>query len=205
MAESAEQIHDRLATALDGTGRLPRSLSTDWDIFPWEVVDGELAPKRLGAPADEPLRAGDPGGRPCHCQEDFDPARVVWEDDNWLLTHPGAPSGLPMVLTLLTRDHLDFGELDEERASEFGRISNRLVRIMESVENVGRVHMSRWGDGGSHFHVWFFARTARLSGVLGSPALEWDDILPATPQEVWREDLHTVATKLANSGGTARF
>ena len=95
-------------------------------------------------------------------------------------------------------------ELDDELASQLGRITNRLVRIIEHLPHVGRVHVNRWGDGGSHLHQVFFARTARLGGVLGSPAMEWDDIIPAGPEDVWRADLHTVATKLANWGGDAR-
>ena len=99
---------------------------------------------------------------------------------------------------------LDLGDLDDDLASQLGRISNRLVRIMENLPEIGRVHVDRWGDGGSHLHIWFFARTARLTNVLGSTALEWDDILPPGPEDVWRADLHTVATKLANWGGDAR-
>ena len=55
-----------------------------------------------------------------------------------------------------------------------------------------------------HFHVWFFARPKGLMPVLGSPAVEWDAILPPGAEDVWRADLHTVATKLANWGGDAR-
>ncbi len=121
-----------------------------------------------------------------------------------MLTHQGAPSGLPLVLILHTREHQDFGELDDDLASEMGRITNRLVRVIEHLPHIGRVHVNRWGDGGAHFHLWFFARTKRVTGVLGSTALEWDDILPPGPEDVWRADLHAVATKLANWGGDAR-
>ncbi len=208
MPESAEEVHARVvAAAAAGGGRLPLPASAGWDIFPWEVVDGALAPKVLRGCEDEPVRYGEDGvpDHPCGpCVAGFDADRVVWEDERWVLTHPGAPSGLPLVLVLHTREHLDFGTLDDDLASEMGRISNRLVRIVEHLPHIGRVHVSRWGDGGAHFHVWFFARTARLAGVLGSPALEWDDILPPTPEDVWRGDLHTVAAKLANWGGDAR-
>ncbi|CAN5437497.1 hypothetical protein BH11ACT8_BH11ACT8_33390 [soil metagenome] len=122
----------------------------------------------------------------------------------WVLTHAGAPTGLPLVLFLHTREHLDMGNLDDEQASQLGRITNRLVRIIENLDHIGRVHVNRFGDGGSHFHQFFFARTARLTHVLGSPALEWDEILPPGPEDVWRADLHTVATKLAHWGGDAR-
>lgn len=204
MPESAEEVYARVAAAVGSDGRLPMPPSGDWDIFPWEVVDGALVPKVLQPPSDEPARGGEHEDKPCDICTDPDPTRVVWEDEHWVLIHPGRPSGLPIVLTLHSREHLDYGDLDDELASQFGRISSRLVRIMENLPEIGRVHVDRWGDGGSHLHVWFFARTARLAHVRGSTALEWDDILPPCPEDVWRADLHTVATKLANWGGTAR-
>ena len=207
MPESAEEVYARVVAAVGTDGRLPMPASAAWDIFPWEIVDGRLAPKVLRSPEAEPLRRGEEGqtGKPCDvCTSGFDPATVVWEDEHWVLTHQGAPSGLPLVLMLHSREHEDLGELDDEMASEMGRISNRLVRIVEHLPNIGRVHVNRWGDGGAHFHLWFFARTERVTGVLGSTAIEWDDILPAGPEHIWRDDLHTVATKLANWGGTAR-
>lgn len=204
MPESAEEVYARVVAAVGPDGHLPMPPSGDWDIFPWEVVDGALAPRVLPPPSDEPARWGEADDKPCGACTAPDGSRVVWEDEHWRLVHPGAPSGLPVVLVLQTREHADFGDLDDELASQFGRISSRLVRIMENLPHVGRVHVDRWGDGGSHFHVWFFARTARLTHVLGSTAIEWDGILPAGPEDVWRADLHTVATKLANWGGDAR-
>jgi diadenosine tetraphosphate (Ap4A) HIT family hydrolase len=204
MPESAEEVHARVVAAAGEGGRLPAPQVSEWDVFPWEVHDGAIVPKVLPAPADEPPRIGE-ADRPCSaCTDGFDPERVVWEDDTWVLTHRGQPSGLPLVLLLHTREHLDMGELDDDQASQMGRITNRLVRIIENLPHIGRVHVDRWGDGSSHFHLWFFARTARLPRILGSYAVEWDDILPAGPESVWRGDLHTVATKLANWGGDAR-
>lgn len=204
MPEPAEDVYARIVEAVGPGGRLPASPTTAWDIFPWEAVDGAVVPKVLGPPADEPARWGEAPDKPCGACAGFDPATVVWEDELWVLTHPGAPSGLPVVLTLHPREHLDLGALDDEMASQLGRITNRLVRIVEHLPHVGRVHVARWGDGGSHLHQMFFARTARLAGVLGSPAMEWDDMIPPGPEDVWRADLHVVATKLANSGGEAR-
>ncbi|GAA4670888.1 hypothetical protein [Nocardioides nanhaiensis] len=201
MPESADQVHARIVAAAGEGGRLPLPASAQWDIFPWEVVDDALAPKVLPGVTEEQPRRGEPGGPELG---DHDPAHVVWEDERWVLTHPGAPSGLPLVLVLHTRELQDLGELDDEMASELGRITNRLVRIIENLPHVARVHVNRWGDGGARCHVWFFARTAGLAGVKGSTALTWDDMIPPTPEDVWREDLHTVATKLANWGGDAR-
>jgi len=176
----------------------------EWDVFPWESVDGEVVPKILPAPAEERRRKGDDGGQPCETCKGFDPEVVVWEDEHWVLTHFPKPTGLPLVLTLWTREHMDFGDLDDQLSAEFGRISTRIVRIVEHLPDIGRVHVNRWGDGSSHFHVWFAARTEGLANILGSYAIEWDDILPPGPEDVWRADLHTVATKLANWDGHAR-
>jgi diadenosine tetraphosphate (Ap4A) HIT family hydrolase len=204
MPESAEEVYARVVAAVGPDGHLPMPPVGGWDIFPWEIVDGALVPKTLPPPSDEPGRQGEAADNPCPTCAGIDPARVVWEDEHWVLTHGGQPSGLPLVLMLHTREHLDFGDFDDDLASECGRIANRLTRIIEHLPHIGRVHTMRIGDFGSHFHLWFFARTARLTNVLGSPALEWDEILPPGPEEVWRADLHTVATKLANWGGDAR-
>lgn len=205
MPESAEEVYARVVAAVGADGHLPMPPTGDWDIFPWEVVDGRLAPRTLQPPSDEPARWGESHDKPCGtCVQGFDADRIVWEDDVWVLSHPGAPSGLPLVLTLSTREHADMGTLDDDLASQMGRITNRLVRIIEKLPHIGRVHVDRWGDGGSHFHLWFFARTARLTNVLGSTAVEWDEILPPGPEDVWRADLHTVAEKLSNWGGDAR-
>jgi diadenosine tetraphosphate (Ap4A) HIT family hydrolase len=203
MPEPASEIHARvLAAAPDG--RLPAGPMAGWDIFPWEVVDGEVRPKPLAAPGPEAPRMGDEGGAPCGACAGFDPEKVVWEDERWVLTAEPAPTGLPLVLILSTRDHEDAGQIDDDLASEFGRIANRLVRIIENLPHIGRAHVNRWGDGSAHFHVWFFARPAGFAQIKGSYAVEWDDILPPGDDAVRRADLHTVATKLANWGGHAR-
>lgn len=69
-------------------------------------------------------------------------------------------------------------------AAEFGLICTRLTRIVEGLPHIGRAHVSRWGDGGAHGHWWFFARTARLPQILGSMAVEWDEIVPPGPEAV---------------------
>jgi diadenosine tetraphosphate (Ap4A) HIT family hydrolase len=195
MPESAEEVYERIVAQVGRHGRLPMPASASWDIFPWEVVDGAIVPKVIPPPSDEPARQG---------ADELDPDRVVWEDERWVLTHPGKPSGLPIVLQLQPRDPEDAGEIDDDMASEMGRIINRLVRIIENLPHIGRVHVCRWGDGGSRLHVWFFARTEGLTNVLGSAAAEWNDIIPPGPEDVWRADLHTIANKLANWGGEAR-
>lgn len=203
MPESAADLYARILAA-DASGRLPAPDISGWDIFPWESVDGAVVPKTLGEPGAEEPREGDQGGEPCFACAGFPPDRVVWEDEHWVLTSTDGPTGMPLVLTLWTREHLDVGSFDDEHAAELGRIANRLVRIIEAMPGIGRVHVNRWGDGSAHSHVWFVARPAGFAQIKGSYAVEWDDILPPVPEGVWRADLHTVATKLANWGGHAR-
>lgn len=203
MPESADEVFARVQQAVGADGRLPAPPIAEWDVFPWEAVDGRVVPKVLPAPTVEGPREGEDGRLCTVCAGSVPADRVVWEDEHWILMTQEA-SGMPLVLTLWTREHLDYGDLDDDRASELGRISNRLVRIAEALPGIGRVHVNRWGDGSEHFHVWFFARTAGLDAIKGSYAVEWDEILPPVPDAVRRADLHTVATKLANWGGHAR-
>ena len=196
-------MYARVLASAEG-GRLPAPAMSGWDIFPWEVADGAVAPKVLREPGAEQPREGEAGGAACWACGGFDPDRIVWEDERWVLTTSPKPSGLPMVLTLWTREHLDVGTFDDEHASELGRIANRLVRIIEGMPGIGRVHVNRWGDGSAHSHIWFFARPEGFAQIKGSYAVEWDDILPPVPADVHRADLHVVATKLANWGGHAR-
>lgn len=74
---------------------------------------------------------------------------------------------------------------------------------MGQLPHVGRVHACRWGDGGAHCHLWFIARPARMPGIRGSLAVEWDAMLPPPPEEIWRADLKAVADRLAHHDGRA--
>lgn len=203
MPESAAEVYARVTAAAGEDGRLPAPAMSAWDTFPWEAADGGVVPKVLQAPGPEAPREGE-GGRSCWACDGFDPDRVVWEDEHWVLTAMAEPSGLPLVLTLWTREHFEVGEFDDEHAGELGRIANRLVRIMEAIPGIGRVHVNRWGDGMAHSHIWFIARPKGFAQIRGSYAVEWDDILPPVPEDTRRADLHAVATKLANWGGHAR-
>ena len=110
---------------------------------------------------------------------------------------------MPLVLWLNANEHLDFPDLDDEQAAELGRISVWLCRIMSNLPHVGRVHVCRWGDGSEHMHTWFIARPARIPGVIGSLAVEWDQMLPPPPEDIWLADVATIAKKLATHDGRA--
>ena len=122
-----------------------------------------------------------------------------------MLTAEAKPTGLPLVLTLWTREHLDDGDLDDDLASQLGRISNRLVRIIEGPARTSAGCTSTAGATGPRTSTSGSSPAPRdFASIQGSYAVEWDDILPPGPEDVWRADLHAVATKLANWGGHAR-
>lgn len=203
MAESPEELYARIVAAVGADGRVPMSPVHEWDMFPWELVGGRLVPKVLQPPMDaEPARSG-AGGVDCHLCDGSGDAVRIWESWNFHLKRPAAPTGLPLVLWLNANEHYDFTEMGDQQAAEFGQLSVWLARIMSNLRGVGRVHVNRWGDGSEHMHAWFIARPARIPGLIGSMAVEWDEMLPPGPEDVWLEDCRQVATKLAHHAGRA--
>jgi diadenosine tetraphosphate (Ap4A) HIT family hydrolase len=202
MPESAEELYARIAGAVGEDGRLPMPPYQDWDSFPWEIVDGKLVPKVLGPPvAAEGPRGGESAERPCPtCAEERSDA-WIWENERWFVRLMPEPGGLPLILFLQTKEHLDYPDMDDELAGEYGRLSTRLCRIMSHLLNVGRVHVCRWGDGNQHLHVWFIARPERFPQIIGSMAVEWDEMLPPPPDDVRRADARAVAERLASHDG----
>lgn len=202
MPESAEQVYARVVELVGEKGRLPMPPVHEWDMFPWELVDGELKPKIVLPPyaESEPPRAG-VDGVDCGLCEDGALGIKIWENWNFNVRRPAAPKGMPLVLWLNANDHLDYPDMSDDLASEYGRITVWLCRIMERLPNIGRVHVCRWGDGSEHLHSWFIARTARLPNIKGSLAAEWDEMLPPAPADIWEADVATVARKLATHDG----
>jgi hypothetical protein len=106
-----------------------------------------------------------------------------------------------MVLILESRSHLDLGDLPNMLAAELGVMTVRLERAIRSLDDVGRVHVNRWGDGSAHLHLWFLARPYGRLQLRGTFLSLWDEILPPIPEYQWRENLALVAAWLAEFGG----
>ncbi len=187
MPESPEQFWERTRGSL----RMPPV--EEWDTWPF---DGALTPRKLAPPVDaeEPRRGA--GGVDCwRCSHGDDAA--LWSNEHWCVTPLGHPSGLPAVVILETRDHYDFQDLPDALQAELGPLLVKVQRAVYAIGDIGNVHVCRWGDGSEHFHLWFMARPARISQLIGSFAAIWDDVLPPLPDDLWRANLEIVRRELA--------
>ena len=170
---------------------------TRWPSFPFE---GDLRVKQLDDPvAVEPPRKGEDAGDCVACNAPDD--AYIWVSERWRVRAMDRPTGLPMVLILESRSHLDLGDLPNLLAAELGVMTVRLERAIRSLDGVARVHVNRWGDGSAHLHMWFLARPYGRLQLRGTFLSLWDDILPPIPEEQWRENLALVAAWLAEFGG----
>lgn len=197
MAESPEDLYARVVAEADDAGRLPLPPVASWSIFPF---DGDIAVRPLEPPAAEERPREGAGGE--GCSRCADPMRnVIWENERWTVCSLEAPTGMPLVLFLMPKEHLDYTDLDDDMAAECGRISVWLTRILEGLDGIGGSHVYKIGDGAEHLHLWFMTRPARMLQIRGSAVPEWDDILPPVPEEIWRADLAEVARRLATHEG----
>jgi diadenosine tetraphosphate (Ap4A) HIT family hydrolase len=119
----------------------------------------------------------------------------MWEDEHWQLTAIG-PTGLPLVLILEPKEHYDIDTLPAELAAEMGPLLQRIERAIRAVDDIGRVHIGRWGEGSEHLHWWFFGRPARMRQLGDSFAAIWDDVLPPVPEELWRANVEAAAAAM---------
>lgn len=169
-----------------------------WSTFPF---DGEFKIRALDPPVElEPDREGEDPNTCTACKRPDD--EYIWVDNRWRLRALG-PTGLPIVLMLETRSHLDLGDLPNLLATEMGILTVRLERAIRCVDGVARVHVNRWGDGSAHLHLWFLARPYGQLQLRGTFLSLWDDVLPPVAERSWRENVAFVAAYLAEHGGQA--
>lgn len=166
----------------------------DWPAFPFE---GGLRIKPLQEPVDaEPPRRGDRQEQcaACHTPD----SAYLWSNERWRLKSPPAPSGLPVVVILEPRAHLDLGDLSTMHAAELGVLTVRLERAIRSLESVAQVHVNRWGDGTAHLQQWFLARPQGYLQLRGPFMTMWDEILPPVEEHEWQMNLEYIAAWLSD-------
>jgi hypothetical protein len=171
----------------------------DWPLFPFE---GDLRLKSPMVRDSDPPRAGESGGSECSGCTDADDA-FVWVDEHWRVRAQDPPSSVPALVFLETREHVDLDGLSDGLAGELGQMIVRLDRAIQAIGDIGRVHAYRWGDGGAHFHMWFYGRPVGLISMCGFGMPFWEPIMPQTPDDIWEHNLAIVARELAKNGGRA--
>jgi len=200
MPLTPDEFYEHARSTANAEGRMPLSRMTGWEIFPFEP-DG-LQVVQLARPVlPEPARYGEIGSQCAGCG----PAEgVIWEDASWRLSVPPDPTGAPLLLFLQPKEHHDLGDLPDDLAGDLGRLIVHIARAIEALPHIARAHVSKWGDGGAHLHVFFFARPEGFSQLRGTCMALWDDLLPPVPVRVRDGDATSVARALSGAfGGTA--
>jgi hypothetical protein len=189
----------KVSVVPENSASIPLPDFTRWPSFPFE---GDMRVKPLAAPVPvEPPRSGEDATECVACNTPDD--AYIWVSERWRVRAMDRPTGLPMVLILECRSHLDLGDLPNLLAAELGVMTVRMERAIRSLDGVARVHVNRWGDGSAHLHMWFLARPYGRLQLRGTFLSLWDDILPTIPEQQWRENLALVAAWLAEFGGRA--
>ncbi|HEY3670721.1 MAG TPA: hypothetical protein VGN51_07295 [Acidimicrobiia bacterium] len=110
----------------------------------------------------------------------------------------GEPGGSPCHAC--AAPDTDYLWVDDEAAA-MGRMIVRLERAVQAVGGIARVHVNRWGDGGSHFHLWFYGRPLGDPQMIGFCLPLWAMTLPPTPDDEWNRNLTVIADELSQRGG----
>jgi len=87
-------------------------------------------------------------------------------------------------------------DLPDELAREQGVMLGRVERAVLAVGHIGKVHIGRWGEGAEHLHWWFIGRPEGFGQLRSSMAEIWDEVLPPTPEDLWRDNLRRVVAEL---------
>lgn len=202
MPLTPDEFHSNALAAADAEGRLPLSRMAYWDVFPFDPDGLRVVP--LQDPVlPEQSREGEDPSDCLGCRNAHDLRRSIWRDEHWRLTRVEG-AGAPVLLMVSPLEHHDLPDLPDERAAELGVLLAHLARAVESLPHIARAHVSRWGDGGAHLHVFVIARPEGFAQLRGTCMALWDDLLPEYPNDVAAADAATVARALAASyGGTA--
>jgi len=155
------------------------SVLASYQTFPFDLP---VQVRPLDAPVDEePPRHGLTSDDCFACAAADDD--YVWTDESWRL-RIWAESPIPGIVLLESRAHADsFLDLPPDLLAAFGPMCARVERALYSLGGVGRVHLYRWGDGGGHFHVWFYPRPHGQLQLRGSFITAWSPLLEAQPAE----------------------
>ncbi len=170
----------------------------------WFPFAGDISVKPLDDKViPEPDRAGLDEATCSACQRADD--TFVWTDHDWRLS-AYLPTQIPGIVLLQTRAHYDsFTDLPQDLLADVGPMTARVERVLLGLGDVARVHVNRWGDGGAHFHLWFMPRPLGMLQLRGSMLPMWLDLLPDLDDAPAKRTLSSIASGMAEGGGTAHL
>jgi hypothetical protein len=198
MAMSPEEFYAHAMHAADDQRRLPLARMAGWEVFPFERDGLRTVP--LDPPLlPEPARRGEDAGDCPGCAGRG--AETVWSSERWRLSVTRWAPGVPLILLLEAVAHHDLIDLPDDLAAEFGLLTIRVARAVESLPHIARAHVSRWGDGSAHAQVFFFARPEGFPQLRGTCLALWDDLLPPVSVVQRDADAARVARALTRSHG----
>jgi diadenosine tetraphosphate (Ap4A) HIT family hydrolase len=146
------------------------------DSFPFEMP---VSARALRATEAEPPRPGESEEGCVECTATD--ADFIWVDASWRLKLR-QPSPLRGLVLLYTRSHYDsFAGLPVQLLAQFGPLVARIERAILSIGEIGRVQVSRSGDGHGHFHVWFYPRPLGQLQLRGALLPMWSLLLEPLP------------------------
>ncbi|HEY7092203.1 MAG TPA: HIT family protein [Ktedonobacterales bacterium] len=90
-----------------------------------------------------------------------DPARVVYEDDQFYVTHPldgDDPAYLGTLMTVTKRHVPSFAELTADEAQALGLLLSRVSRALKAATGAGHTYAYFFGEGFHHLHIFTVAR-----------------------------------------------
>lgn len=202
MPESVEEFYARVLAATDEHGRLPilDNQMPGWDIFPYESDTLRLKPLQPLCDREPDRKGEDPAE--CSCRHGLPSSRderVIWSNDRWSLM--ALEGGIPIVAILMPHSHHDLADLPADLGAELGQLTVAIAAAVEALPSVGRCHVARYGDGGAHFHLFFFGRPARVGQFRGSTLVDWEENLPRLPAEVAADNARFVAETIVTAYG----
>jgi hypothetical protein len=200
MALTPDEYFENATSLTEDQERRALSAFAGWEPFPFEMEGLRVAKLRRPELPETPRHDEDPSScRSCAASDGL----LIWHDEEWRLISMSEPSGAPLVLMLLPKGHFDLGNVPDELAAQLGQIVVHVGRAIESLEHIARAHISRFGDGGAHLHIFFFARPEGFIQLRGNFFTVWDDLLASVPRGVRDADAARVGQLLAASyGGT---
>ena len=168
----------------------------------WFPFEGDLVVKPLDPLViPEPDRHGSTAETCGSCRRVDD--SYVWTDEAWRITGV-VPTQIPGIVLLETRAHIDsFTDMPADLLAALGPMIARVEKAVESLGDIGRVHVNRWGDGGAHFHLWFMPRPLGRLQLRGSMLAMWLDLMPDLPDDEVQGALAAIGAAMARDGGVA--